>query len=53
MRRAIANGQTTQFVPPSIFTQTYPLDHGGYNNGIRGRPQSFEEQLGCTDTPRA
>ncbi len=39
VRRANANGQTPQFVPPSIFTQTYPIDHGGYNNGIRGRPR--------------
>jgi len=44
-RRCIANAQSTQFVLPSIFSQTYPLDHGGYNNGIRERPQSFVESL--------
>ena len=43
--RCIANAQSTQFVLPSIFSQTYPLDHGGYNNGIRERPRSFIESL--------
>jgi arylsulfatase A-like enzyme len=41
----IANAQATQFVMPSLFSSTYPLDHGGYNDGILGRPASFVEQL--------
>lgn len=45
VRRVVANAQSTQFVMPSLFTQTYPLDHGGYNNGIRGRPKCFVESL--------
>lgn len=45
IRRVVANAQSTQFVVPSIFSLTYPLDHGGYNNGIRERPQSFVETL--------
>ncbi|MEK9660158.1 MAG: sulfatase-like hydrolase/transferase [Alphaproteobacteria bacterium] len=45
VRRVVANAQSTQFVTPAIFSQTYPLDHGGYDNGIRNRPQSFAESL--------
>ena len=45
VQKVTANGQTTQFVLPALFSQTYPLDHGGYNNGIRTRPRSFVEQL--------
>lgn len=45
VRKCVTNAQSTQFVMPSLFTQTYPLDHGGYNNGIRHRPQSFAESL--------
>lgn len=45
VRRVVANAQSTQFVTPAIFSQTYPLDHGGYDNGIRLRPQSFAESL--------
>ncbi|MBG05499.1 MAG: hypothetical protein CMM59_15645 [Rhodospirillaceae bacterium] len=45
VRRAIANGCATHFALPSVFTQTFPLDHGGYNNGIRERPKSFVELL--------
>ena len=44
-RRVVANAQSTQFVMPSLFSQSYPLDHGGYNNGIRDRPASFVECL--------
>jgi hypothetical protein len=43
VRKCIANAQSTQFVLPSIFTQTYPLDYGGYNDGIRHRPKSIVE----------
>ncbi|MGE0278485.1 MAG: sulfatase-like hydrolase/transferase [Alphaproteobacteria bacterium] len=45
VRPVTANAQSTQFVMPSIFSQTYPLDYGGYNNGIRERPKSFVEAL--------
>lgn len=45
LRRVVANAQSTQFVLPSLFTLSYPLDHGGYNNGIRDRPKSFVEVL--------
>jgi len=42
---AVANAQSTQFVMPALFSLTYPLDHGGYNNGIRERPKSYVESL--------
>tara|TARA_B100000676_G_scaffold272857_1_gene291107 strand:+ start:3877 stop:5505 length:1629 start_codon:yes stop_codon:yes gene_type:complete len=45
LRRVVANAQSTQFVMPSIFSATYPLDHDGYNNGIRERPASYAECL--------
>ena len=45
LRPAVANAQATQFVMPSLFSQTYPLDYGGYNAGIRERPRSYAEQL--------
>lgn len=45
IRRVVTNAQATQFVTPSIFSLTYPLDYGGYNNGIRERPQSFVETI--------
>ena len=45
VRRAVANAPATQFVMPSLVSQTYPLDYGGYNSGIRTRPRSYAEQL--------
>ena len=30
---------------PSLFTQTFPLDYGGYNSVIKQRPASFVELL--------
>ena len=39
--RTVANAQATQFVLPALFSLTYPLDYGGYNNGIRHRPRSY------------
>jgi arylsulfatase A-like enzyme len=45
VRRVVTNAQSTQFVMPSLFTLTYPLDYGGYNTGIQGRPKSFVEAL--------
>lgn len=49
VRKVVANAQSTQFAMPAIFSQTYPLDHGGYDNGIRLRPQSFAESLQQSD----
>ena len=43
MLKATANGQSTQFVLPSLFSLTYPLDYGGYNEGISQRPASYVE----------
>lgn len=40
--KAVANGQSTQFVLPSIFSSSYPLDYGGYNFGIRYRKSYIE-----------
>lgn len=45
VRRVVNNGHATKFVMPSLFTQTYPLDHGGYNRGIGARPKSYVELL--------
>jgi len=45
VHRVIANGQATQFVLPSLFSLSYPLDHGAYNRGMRNRPRSFVEQI--------
>jgi sulfatase-like protein len=39
------NAQATQFVMPALFSQTYPLDYGGYNRGIKDRPASYVEVL--------
>ena len=44
-KELIANAHTTKFVMPSIFTQTFPLDYGGYNNVITQRPKSFVELI--------
>jgi len=43
VRKVVTNAQSTQFVMPALFSLTYPLDHGGYDNGIRERPRSFVE----------
>jgi len=40
-----ASGCPTQFVFPSIFTSTLPLDNCGYGAGIRDRGKSFVEIL--------
>jgi hypothetical protein len=45
VNRVITNAQSTQFVLPALFTCTYPLDYGGYNDGIRDRPKSYVEVL--------
>lgn len=43
--KCIANSRSTQFVLPSIFTLSYPLDYGGYDAGIRKRPLTVPEFL--------
>jgi len=43
IKKVTTNAQSTQFVLPSLFSLTYPLDYGGYNNGIRDRPASYAE----------
>ena len=35
----------TQVALPPILTQTYPLDFGGFNEGIKKRPRSITEIL--------
>ncbi len=37
------NGSVTQVAFPSIFTSTLPLDFGGYNDGVWGRPDTVSE----------
>ena len=43
IKKVTTNAQSTQFVLPSLFSLTYPLDYGGYNEGIRNRPASYVE----------
>ena len=43
LKKIISNGMITQVSLPSILTQTYPLDYGGYNLGIKYRPKSVIE----------
>ena len=42
---AFTHGSLTHFAFPSIFTSTLPLDHNGYDRGIKGRGTSFVEAL--------
>ena len=42
-KKLITNGHVTKFSMPSLFTQTYPFDYGGYNDVIAKRPKSFIE----------
>lgn len=39
--KAVTNSGPTQLAFPSIVTSTYPLDYGGYDNGIVSRPNSL------------
>ena len=41
----VPNGPHTQMAMAPMFTQSYPLDYGGYNAGIANRPKSFVELL--------
>ena len=43
LAKVVANAGTTQFVLPSLTTQSYPLDDGGYDTGIRRRAMTFAE----------
>ena len=43
LKKLISNGMITQVAMPSFFTQTFPLDYGGHNYGIKERPKSFIE----------
>ena len=43
LKKIISNGMITQVALPPILTQTYPLDFGGFNEGIKKRPQSITE----------
>jgi len=45
LAKLTANAQATQFVMPALFSQSYPLDYGGYNRGIQDRPASYVETL--------
>ena len=43
--RHFSTGCPTQIAFPGLFTSTLPLDHGGYNSGIKKRPVAFPEIL--------
>ena len=43
LKKAVANAQSTQFVLPSLFSSSYPLDYGGYNYGIRDRKSYIQD----------
>jgi len=45
IQKLISNGMVTQVAMPSILTQSYPFDYGGYNYGVRYRPKTFIEKL--------
>ncbi len=45
IEKVTTNAQSTQFVLPSLFSLAYPLDYGGYNEGVRLRPRTYPEQL--------
>lgn len=43
--RTYAHGNPTQFSFPSIMTSSLPLDHGGYDWGVRDRPVTLAESM--------
>ena len=45
LQKVSANAQSTQYVLPSLFSLTYPLDEGGYNYGIRNRESSYAKEI--------
>ena len=44
-QKCISNSNCTQFVLPSLFSFTLPLDDGGYDYGIKNKKISFMEIL--------
>ena len=44
-KKCISNSNCTQFVLPSLFSFTLPLDEGGYDYGIKNKKISFMEIL--------
>lgn len=44
-KKCISNSNCTQFVLPSLFSMSMPLDEGGYDYGIKYRDISFMEIL--------
>lgn len=45
VRPVISNGHATKFAMPSLFSQIYPLDKGGYNNVVQNTERTFAEDL--------
>ena len=45
LKKCVSNSNCTQFVLPSLFSMTMPLDEGGYDYGIKYRKISFMEIL--------
>ena len=43
LKKCVSNSNCTQFVLPSLFSMTMPLDEGGYDYGIKYRKISFME----------
>ena len=44
-QKCVSNSNCTQFVLPSLFSFTLPLDDGGYDYGIKNKKISFMEIL--------
>ena len=44
-KKCISNSNCTQFVLPSLFSFSMPLDEGGYDYGIKNRKVAFMEIL--------
>ncbi len=45
LHKVTANAQSTSFVVPALVSQSYPLDFGGYNTGVRNRPRTYTEAV--------
>jgi arylsulfatase A-like enzyme len=41
----LSNAGPTQFALPSVFSSTFPLDYGGYDNGVKNRPITLPQTL--------
>ena len=44
-KKCVANSNCTQFVLPSLFSMTMPLDEGGYDYGVKNRHVTIMEIL--------